>query len=67
MKMLLKRYWLPVTGILLGALGGYPYWRFVGCATGTCPITSSPFVSTVWGAAIGGLFVSSFKREKKYD
>ena len=55
MKMLLKRYWLPVTGILLGALGGYLYWRFVGCA------------STVWGAAIGGLFVSSFKREKKYD
>lgn len=42
MKMLLKRYWLPVTGILLGALGGYLYWRFVGCATGTCPITSSP-------------------------
>ena len=34
MKMLLKRYWLPVTGILLGALGGYLYWRFVGCATG---------------------------------
>ena len=56
MKMLLKRYWLPVTGILLGALGGYLYWRFVGCATGTCPITSSPFASTVWGAAIGGLF-----------
>ena len=41
--------------------------KIVGCATGTCPITSSPFVSTVWGAAIGGLFVSSFKREKKYD
>ena len=58
MKMLLKRYWLPVTGILLGALGGCCFW---------CPITSSPFASTVWGAAIGGLFVSSFKREKKYD
>ena len=28
MKMLLKRYWLPVIGILLGALGGYLYWRF---------------------------------------
>ena len=67
MKMLLKRYWLPVTGILLGALGGYLYWRFVGCAKGTCPITSSTFASTVWGAAIGGLFVSSFKIEKKYD
>ena len=70
MKMLLKRYWLPVTGILLGALGGYLYWRGFwvgGGACGTCPITSSPFASTVWGAAIGGLFVSSFKREKKYD
>ena len=67
MKMLLKRYWLPVTGILLGALGGYLYWRFVGCATGTFPISSSTFVRTIWRAVRGVLFLSSFKREKKYD
>ena len=41
MKMLLKRYWLPVTGILLGALGvrrlcdGYvSYYLFSFCQYG---------------------------------
>ena len=53
MKMMLKRYWLTVTGIMLGGLGGYLYFRLVCCYTGTCPITSSPFDSTVFGAAIG--------------
>ena len=67
MKTLLKRYGLLAVGILAGAVGGYLYWRFVGCSTGACPITSSPFSTTVWGALIGGLLVSSFKKEEKYD
>jgi Family of unknown function (DUF6132) len=49
-------------GIALGALGGWLYWRFVGCANGTCAITSSPVNSTLYGALMGGLLVSSFTR-----
>ncbi|MDR3939225.1 MAG: DUF6132 family protein [Alistipes sp.] len=48
-------------GAALGALGGYLYWYFVGCADGTCPITSSPLNSTLWGAVMGGLLLSMFE------
>jgi hypothetical protein len=41
--------------VLGGALAGYLYYRFVGCRTGACPITSSPIISTVYGAMIGFL------------
>jgi Family of unknown function (DUF6132) len=38
---------------LLGALLGYGYHRLVGCRTGTCPITRSPYTSTLYGAVMG--------------
>ena len=43
--------------ILLGAIGGYAYYAFVGCASGTCPISSNPYVSTMYGAMIGALLM----------
>ncbi|WP_455669660.1 DUF6132 family protein [Phocaeicola sp.] len=61
----LKRHGLTMLGILVGLVGGYLYWRYVGCSTGTCPITSSPLNSSIWGAAMGGLLFSSFKPERK--
>ena len=51
--------------IVAGTVGGYLYWRYVGCTTGTCPITSSPVNSSIWGAAMGGLLLSSFIPERK--
>lgn len=52
---------LPVVLLTLaGALGGYLYYRYVGCASGTCPITSSPYISSIYGAIIGALLGSSF-------
>lgn len=62
MKKYILSYGLPLLGILLGATGGFLYWHFVGCADGSCPITSSPTYSSLWGGAIGGLLFSSFKR-----
>ena len=35
------------------------------CTTGTCPITSSPVNSSIWGAAMGGLLLSSFMPEHR--
>ena len=39
----------------LGAVGGFAYYYFIGCVSGTCPISSNPYISTVYGALIGGL------------
>ena len=64
-KVYIKRHWLTLLGIVIGALGGFLYWKFIGCTTGTCPITSSPINSSVWGAIIGGLLLSSFQKESK--
>ena len=61
----IKRHWLTLLGIAIGALGGFLYWKFIGCTTGTCPITSSPINSSIWGSIIGGLLFSSFQKENK--
>ncbi len=53
---------LTVLGVLAGAVGGYLYYHFIGCTTGSCPITSQPVNSTLYGAMMGGLLFSSFKK-----
>lgn len=40
---------------MAGALGGFLYWKFVGCNSGTCMIKSVWYWSTLWGAAVGYL------------
>jgi hypothetical protein len=45
--------WKKLLGVVLGAVAGYAYYRFVGCSTGACPITSNPWISTAYGAGVG--------------
>ena len=40
---------------LAGALAGYGWHRLAGCSSGACPITANPYVSALWGAAIGAM------------
>ena len=61
---LIKNYWLISTGVLVGVAGGYLYWQQIGCVTGTCPITSSPINSSLYGAMMGGVLFSMFKKDK---
>lgn len=42
-------------GVLVGGVGGYLWYRLVGCSTGSCPITSNPWISTGYGAFMGFL------------
>lgn len=60
----IKNNWTYLLGALLGAVGGYLYWRYIGCSTGTCPITSSPTMSTLYGVLMGGLLEGIFKKDK---
>ncbi|HRD06642.1 MAG: DUF6132 family protein [Saprospiraceae bacterium] len=48
-----------IIGVILGSIGGYAYYYFVGCASGSCAITSNPINSTAYGALMGGLLFSS--------
>lgn len=56
---------LYVIGAVVGALAGFLYWKYVGCLTGTCAITSSPFRSTIYFAVLGAIVFSIFKKEIK--
>jgi len=59
----MRKHRITILGMMLGGIGGYLYWRFVGCSTGGCPITSSPFMSTLWGVLMGGTFFNIFEKK----
>ena len=65
LKNFLSKYKLTLIGIMVGAIGGYLYYYFVGCTSGTCVITSKPVNSTLYGALMGGLLLNIFKKENK--
>jgi len=47
-----------IIGILVGGFLGFLYYKKVGCPSGTCPITSNRYISTIYGAILG-LLVSN--------
>ena len=47
-----------ILGPLIGAVVGFAYYKFIGCASGACPITSNPWVSTIYGAVMGFMIVN---------
>ena len=63
MKQWLINNRIILTGMILGALAGYFYYRFIGCSGGTCLISSKPVNSTLYFAAMGAIFFSLFKKE----
>lgn len=65
MKPLISRYKQELAGAVAGAIMGWLYWYYVGCASGTCPISSSPVVSTLYGGLLGILGIGVFKKENK--
>ena len=68
MKEFIVKHALKIAGILTGAVGGYLYYYFIGCNSGTCPITSNPYISIAYGAVMGYLIFDMFKKkEKKTD
>ena len=62
-----KKYIKALSGLGVGAVLGFAYYYFIGCASGTCAITSNPYISTAYGAMIGLIFVWPEKEKKKFD
>ena len=55
-------------GLVLGAIGGFVYYAQVGCSSGSCAISSNPYASVAWGAAVGYLIGDMFNaKDKKED
>lgn len=48
----------------VGVLGGLGYYLLVGCETNQCGITSSPYLTMVWGGLMGYFIPDIFL---KYD
>ncbi len=47
--------WKLFIGMAIGGAAGFLYYYFVGCSTGTCPITSNPYGSILYGSLMGAL------------
>jgi LytS/YehU family sensor histidine kinase len=60
-----KGYIITGIGIVVGLISGYAYYHFIGCASGTCAITSKPLNSSLYGGLLGGLLFNMFVKEKK--
>jgi hypothetical protein len=62
---LIYKYKYVLLGIVAGAVAGYLYYFYIGCANGTCAITSRPVNSTLYGALMGGLLFNILSKEQK--
>ena len=47
--------------VVIGAALGLAYQRVIGCRTGTCPITSNPWIATIYGAVMGLLLSGAYR------
>ncbi len=61
----LRKNLLLFIGIVIGGFGGFLYYYFVGCTSGTCAITSKPINSTIYGMILGGLLADFLRGIKK--
>ena len=52
-------FWKPFLGVTIGGLGGFLFFYFVGCKSGSCAITSNPVSSILMGSFLGFFITSS--------
>ncbi|NLA49576.1 MAG: hypothetical protein GX876_08960 [Bacteroidales bacterium] len=75
MKEFLKKNSFLIIFSISGLAGGFLYWKFIGCLSGTCPIKSVWYWSTLYGGVIGYLagsilidLIRKFRKKKgSYD
>jgi hypothetical protein len=74
MSDFLKRHLYTIIFTITGAIAGFLYWKYIGCLSGTCPIKSVWYLSTLYGTAAGWILgqltrdlINNFKKQNKYD
>ena len=58
-----KKWLHPTLFTLGGALAGLAYYHFIGCASGSCSITSNPLGAMLYMGLIGYLLSGIFSKE----
>ena len=53
MKDFIIKHIVALIFTVAGAAGGFLYWRFIGCTSGTCIIKSVWYFSTLYGLIFG--------------
>ena len=64
---ILKRLWANgpariVFGVAAGAGAGAAYAHYIGCLTGSCPLTSNPLSAALLGAFFGGTLLAPSRK-----
>jgi hypothetical protein len=54
-KEFILKYRLVIIFTIIGLAGGFLYWKYVGCLSGTCRIKSVWYMSTLYGGILGYL------------
>lgn len=67
MKLFIKKHFLKIIGATVGMTGGFLYYYLIGCNSGTCPITSNPYISIIYGGVLGYLLFDLFKKKEVKD
>ena len=65
MKIVLLTNWHYILGLLVGVVTGLVYWKYVGCLTGICSITTNPIRSMAYFGLMGALLFGMFERDEK--
>jgi hypothetical protein len=74
MKDFIRKHLIEIIFSVAGAIGGFLYWKFVGCLSGTCVIKSVWYLSTIYGTIFGWIagslaneLILSLKKRRNYD
>lgn len=59
-----KNIFVKTAFVIVGILAGVIYWKFVGCNSGTCPLTSNWYSAGMFGGLAGLLISDSIKKTK---
>jgi hypothetical protein len=53
MKEFTRKHIISIIFSVAGAIGGFLYWKFIGCSSGTCMIKSVWYLTTLYGLVLG--------------
>ncbi|MFA8434096.1 MAG: hypothetical protein ACEPOZ_06225 [Marinifilaceae bacterium] len=61
----LRSHRYTLIGGILGLVGGFFYWKYVGCVTGSCPIQNNWYTMVPYGGLFGLVVGGMFRGKKK--